>query len=756
MHKKIISILILSFLLFPQIILAAQFDPNYLISDHEIQDATTMNREDVQAFLDEKGGYISTNKFEDKDNVIRDAADIIVRSATEHSINPKYILVKLQKEQSLVTSKNPTQKQLDWATGYAICDSCSMSDPKLQKNKGFGNQVDSAAAIIRWYYDNYQKETWIKRSNVAYTIDSTQVIPATLATAFLYTYTPHLLGNQNFWTLWQTWFDQVYPDGSLLKSVSDNTVYLIQNGQKRPFASLNVLISRNNPELIITVPITELQRYALGQSITLPNFSVVESNQTYYLLDYEKKRPFYSYQTIKDLGYYPDEIISVSEDDLASYKIGDLITSQSKNPNGQLVQIKGTTTQYYLKDTTYAPIFDNAIAKANFSNQKPEIVEPTELSEYQKTSPLLLNNGTLFGIEGENKIYVVENNKKRHIASEEVFNGLGYKWENIIWINTFAGMAHETGEPIYVKKTIPTEIVSVPEIKTSVIDTIQTVPTETTLNPVANLMQVTPASQTTYTGSKTYQTDIDAYIVADYDTGKIISGKNIDVVRPLASLTKVQSAYSALLHGLRLEKSTTYDSNIHKSEYHNYLIGDGDQVLNSDLLDAMLISSLNTPAHMLAWSTAGSEKEFILEVAHDLTDLDLTKTKILEPSGTNVNNVSTAKEYLTLFIAATKNKKIRDTLGKTSYSYSKVLNVSGIRNDHWSNHSNELALKDQERYRVIASKTGYLYESGANLAMLVERISDNKQFVIITLGNVDFTNRFVEPNNLSNWAMNQF
>ncbi|PLX28228.1 hypothetical protein C0581_03095, partial [Candidatus Parcubacteria bacterium] len=134
--KKIVTIFLLSLLVIPQVLFAAEFNPNYIISDEEMQNYQSMTRSDIQAFLEEKGGYISNYKTEDWEGTTRKASDIIYRAAKESKINPKYILVKLQKEQSLIEDKDPSQKQLDWATGYAVCDSCSMSDPDIQKHKG--------------------------------------------------------------------------------------------------------------------------------------------------------------------------------------------------------------------------------------------------------------------------------------------------------------------------------------------------------------------------------------------------------------------------------------------------------------------------------------------------------------------------------------------------------------------------------------------------------------------------------------------
>jgi len=172
-------------------------------------------RDNVQQFLDAKGSYLRLHQSTDVDGLLKPAADIIYNTALANQINPKFLLVTLQKEQSLITDDSPTQKQLDWATGYAVCGSCNLSDPDVQKHKGFATQVDSTASLMRWYYDNKDK-SFIKKKDTPIRIDNVDVTPQSWATAFLYTYTPHLHGNKNFWRIWQTWFSQFYPDGSIL------------------------------------------------------------------------------------------------------------------------------------------------------------------------------------------------------------------------------------------------------------------------------------------------------------------------------------------------------------------------------------------------------------------------------------------------------------------------------------------------------------------------------------------------------------
>jgi len=194
------------------------FNPNYLISDEEMQNYQSMTRADIQAFLEDYNSSLVNYHAPDENGTTRLASDIIYRASLENKINPKYLLVKLQKEQSLVTDQSPTQKQLDGATGYGITDGCGWSCDSYIRNKGFGMQVAAAAGIMRWYYDHVDMETWIKRPHQTVIIDGQVVIPQNYATAFLYTYTPHLQGNKNFWTLWNKWFSQVYPKMGKIRS----------------------------------------------------------------------------------------------------------------------------------------------------------------------------------------------------------------------------------------------------------------------------------------------------------------------------------------------------------------------------------------------------------------------------------------------------------------------------------------------------------------------------------------------------------
>ena len=725
-----------------------EFNPNYILSDEELQDSKSMTRSDVQAFLEDQGGYIAKLKTEDKDGTKRTVSDIIYRVAQEYYINPKYLLVKLQKEQSLVTDKDPTQKQLDGATGYGITDGCGWSCDTYKRNKGFGKQVDAAAGIMRWYYDNVDEQSFIKKPHTNYTISGETVRPANYATAFLYTYTPHRLGNENFWKLWQEWFEQVYPDGSLLKTANDSTVYLIQHGEKRAIESMSALVTRFDPKFIITVPSAELSRYDVGPPISLPNYAILKRGSKYYLLDYDTVRPFKNKATFQEFGYHPDEVIDITEDDLEAYTVGTTITTDEVNPLGRLIRAKETNGLYFLKETLYHPIYDESIPPLALQGVFEEEGSLDDLKGFDEGDPILFPNGTLLGIKGFNKIYVIENGKKRHIANEKVFEGLGYKWENILWSNAFMSIAHKTGQPVYLEREIVVAEEPEEEPEPAVVET----PVE---DPVDEEEEsVMYRADVTKTIGPVYTTNVDTYLVADYETGQILAGKNVDFERPLASLTKVVTAYNLLEDDLNLKAITTYDPTKHRSLYHRFRIASGEMVRNRDLLDAFLVSSLNTPGRMLVEGHT-SESGFIASLNSRADAWGLNNTNFIDVAGVEVENLSTARDYLTAFTNSLENETVKEYLGKSEYEYTEVFDTDNLP-DHFDTHSNDLVTTPNLGFTIEASKTGYLDEAGANLAMLVRRPSDGRKFVVITMGNPDYYNRFVVPKALTTWALSEF
>ncbi|MDD5554823.1 MAG: hypothetical protein PHU57_04355, partial [Patescibacteria group bacterium] len=244
------------------------FNPNYIIGDSEILDYTAMDLEDIKEFLKDRGGYLANYSCPDPDGNIKTAAEIIYDRAVTNLVNPKFLLVLLQKEQSLIEDTSPKQSQLDWAAGYG-CPDGGGCNPRWQ---GFWKQVNSASLQFRDYMDNPQLYTYKAGETYTFTnpysttaTGTTIVTPYNKATAALYNYTPHVYnGNFNFYNIWQRYFTREYYDGALLQADGESGVWLIQNGKKRPFLTKAALTSRFDPNKVIVVDKSDLDKYPTG------------------------------------------------------------------------------------------------------------------------------------------------------------------------------------------------------------------------------------------------------------------------------------------------------------------------------------------------------------------------------------------------------------------------------------------------------------------------------------------------------------
>ena len=90
--------ILLAFLAYPFLVFAqADFNPHFIISDEETQDSRSWTRGDIQNFLDSKGSYLRQLVTPDFTGAVKTAADIIYDAAQNYQINPKVLLVTLQK-----------------------------------------------------------------------------------------------------------------------------------------------------------------------------------------------------------------------------------------------------------------------------------------------------------------------------------------------------------------------------------------------------------------------------------------------------------------------------------------------------------------------------------------------------------------------------------------------------------------------------------------------------------------------------------
>jgi hypothetical protein len=218
----------------------SKFDPSNIMSDAVMSDKNSMTEPQIQAFLESKNPCNNTNiskasvyhkvkdgrfvcMYEDTFNG-ETAAHIIWQAAQDYSINPRVIIVLLQKEQGLITDTWPNSIQYNKATGYG-CPDTAACDTQYY---GLKNQIRQAANLFRNVlnggWTNYPVGNNYVQYNPNTACGGTTINIKNRATSALYRYTPYqpnqsalnagygtgdscgAYGNRNFWLYFTDWF----------------------------------------------------------------------------------------------------------------------------------------------------------------------------------------------------------------------------------------------------------------------------------------------------------------------------------------------------------------------------------------------------------------------------------------------------------------------------------------------------------------------------------------------------------------------
>jgi D-alanyl-D-alanine carboxypeptidase (penicillin-binding protein 5/6) len=217
-----------------------------------------------------------------------------------------------------------------------------------------------------------------------------------------------------------------------------------------------------------------------------------------------------------------------------------------------------------------------------------------------------------------------------------------------------------------------------------------------------------------------------AYIVFDATTGQVIAEKNSTVELPLASLTKVMTLISALLHHNRVSPividAKTVDGGLDLGLKNNQ------EWSMDELLKYTLVFSSNDGAMAIA-ATFGGEKTFTDAMTGDSAALGFPM-QFTHAAGLDENNLyggfgSALHVAMMLAYAHAHYPDIIEATTKTRVSVRSEQGViSGVPNTN----------QDIDRItEALASKTGYTDSAGGNLAVLFD-LSLGHPIAIVVLG----------------------
>ena len=218
---------------------------------------------------------------------------------------------------------------------------------------------------------------------------------------------------------------------------------------------------------------------------------------------------------------------------------------------------------------------------------------------------------------------------------------------------------------------------------------------------------------------------------------------------PLASLTKLMSALVVL------DQQPDWNTvvSVEPRDYRGGTrprITPGDTLTIDALWRLMLVGSDNDAVATLVRVLGMSDDDFATAMNQRAAALGLVSTHFVEPTGLASGNVSTARELALLTQTAFAEPRIATILEMTK---TEVI-VSGVTKQVYSTDQEIkfFSSAEEHHWRFQTGKTGYIAESGYNVAFLAETATGQK-FLTVLLGAQSVDKRALEAERLLGWAI---
>lgn len=254
-------------------------------------------------------------------------------------------------------------------------------------------------------------------------------------------------------------------------------------------------------------------------------------------------------------------------------------------------------------------------------------------------------------------------------------------------------------------------------------------------------------------GSESQFTDIDgdpklrsASVLITDANGAVIYGKDINTVRPIASLTKLMTAMVILDAGLDLnEKITITKQDRDLIRLTGSRLEYGAKLTRRELLLLALMSSENRAATALGRTYPGGMPEFVADMNRKALSLGMVASHFSDPAGLQSGNQATAVDLAKMLTAAgdyplithattTLRQQVRPYTSRGPLNYGNTNRL--LKNKNWD---------------IALSKTGYLDEAGR--CLLMQANIEGEAISIVLLNSFGKLTPFGDSNRLRQWML---
>lgn len=228
--------------------------------------------------------------------------------------------------------------------------------------------------------------------------------------------------------------------------------------------------------------------------------------------------------------------------------------------------------------------------------------------------------------------------------------------------------------------------------------------------------------------------------------GQVIYSKDIDTVRPIASITKLMTAMVILDSGLNLnEKITVTKADRDLVQLTGSRLEYGATLPRREMILLAIMSSENRAATALGRTFPGGTKAFVSEMNNKARQLGMTQSHFADPAGLNVENQSTARDLIKMVTAAQEYSLIKKASTTTRIEVRPYAKRGPLV------YGNTNRLLKNETWNIALSKTGYINESGRCLVMQAN--IEGEWVSIVLLNSFGKLTPFGDSNRLRKWMM---
>ena len=254
--------------------------------------------------------------------------------------------------------------------------------------------------------------------------------------------------------------------------------------------------------------------------------------------------------------------------------------------------------------------------------------------------------------------------------------------------------------------------------------------------------------------------ETEAVYLFNADTGKTILAQNADQQQYVASLTKMMTALLLLESGKDLNGEVTVPTamtqefkDIQNANGMTAGLRIGETVRRIDLLYALLVSSANDAASVIAYDVGGSVLDFVRQMNARAAELGCTGTNFTCAHGLfDYGNVSTAEDMARIAAECYKNSTFVQVSGTAAYTMP-ATNLH--QNERTINSTNPLTDTGSEFYRsyIKCVKGGFTTLAGRCAVAFAEQGGHTYGLVILHADNASL---YTECDQLLDWAFESF